>query len=332
MGRKIADFPLEELKKYRPDLTNKPADFDEFWRQEKEKMETVHPKVAVEWRKPVVPNLEVADLEFTSWDETPIKGILVKPEGAERGPVIFHFHGYTGRRGLMVDYLKWTSLGVTVVAFDVRGQGDSPDFARYPHASQVPGWMLHGILHKENYYYTNVYRDILLQLKWLRSGEAPVVPEKLGFAGGSQGGALALAAAALDGKPDFAMADYPFLAHFDRALNIALSGPYLEIVDYFKWNDPEYRNYDRILNTLGYIDCVHFCNSIECPTIMAIGLEDAVTPPSTVFAAYNHINSSDKSIHVYPQFTHEVNPFHEEKKLRFIVEQIENNHESESRN
>ncbi len=55
---------------------------------------------------------------------------------------------------------------------------------------------------------------------------------------------------------------------------------------------------------------------------MSIGLEDAVTPPSTVFAAFHHLASKQKRMEVYPQFEHEFNVFHEEKKLAFVVDMI----------
>lgn len=322
MGRHIGDFPLHQLKEYRPELIHKPNDFDQFWHQQKEAMKTIEPKVKVKWRDYPVPTVEVADLTIESWDDTPLTGLFIKPKSAKECPVMMSFHGYTGSRGLPIDYLKWTSLGVAVYAFDVRGQGDSPDFANYANGSRIPGWMLHSIQDPASYYYTNVYKDILLQLQWIKSPLAPMKPTKLGLAGASQGGGLALSAASLEENIDFVIADFPFMTHFDRALEVALSGPYMEIVNYFKLHDPEYKTYDQVMRTLGYIDSIHFCDSIICPTFMAIGLEDSTTPPSTAFAAFNHIRSSEKSIEVYPQFTHEPNPFHEEKKLSFINEHL----------
>ncbi|RDI40049.1 acetylxylan esterase [Falsibacillus pallidus] len=322
MGRHVGDFPLEELKGYRPELMNKPNDFDEFWKRKKEEINHLEPIVKMELRDFPHPGIEVYDVVFTSWDGTPLNGMLMKPVGAAKCPLIFHFHGYTGHRGFPLDYLKFTSLGAAVLAYDVRGQGNSPDYARYSNGSRVQGWMLDGIFEPENYYYTNVYCDILMQWKWLKSDAFPFKPTSIGLCGGSQGGGLALAAAGLVKCADFVIADYPFLAHFERAIDVALAGPYMEIVNFFKWHDPEYMKYDQVLKTLGYIDCVHFCEKVECPVMMSIGLEDAVTPPSTVFAAYNHVKSKGKSIDAYPQFTHEGNPFHDEKKLAFLLKHM----------
>ncbi|MET3697571.1 cephalosporin-C deacetylase [Bacillus oleivorans] len=323
MGRQVGDFSLEALWKYKPELSNKPADFETFWNEQKGRIEKLEiPCVSVDWRDYPTPEIEVADLWLESWDHTPLTGLLVKPKQIKEGPVILHFHGYTGSCGLAIDFLKWVTLGVSIIAFDVRGQGRSPDYGTYQKGSRIPGWMLRGIENPETYYYTNVYRDILYQLRWIRSDGAPIQPSKLGVMGSSQGGGLALSAAGLDGAVDFCISDWPFLAHFERAFEVALSGPYMEIVNYFKWNDPQYDTFKDVFKTLGYIDSMHFCGSIHCPTLMAIGLEDAVTPPSTIFAAYNHLGAGDKKIEVYPQFIHELNSFHDEKKLQFIKRQI----------
>lgn len=320
MSRQIGDYPLKQLKEYRPQLTYKPLDFQTFWDDQKKKISNHQPNVAVVWKDYVIPTMEVADLLFESWDGTPLKGWLIKPKGVEQCPVMLSIHGYTGSRGLPLDYLKWISMGIAVCAFDVRAQGSSPDFAKYNNGSRTLGWMLNGIHEPQNYYYTNIYKDLLLQLDWINSSESPVNPTKIGVLGSSQGGGLALALAGLDHRIELVISDYPFLANFERAIEVSLGGPYMEFVNYFKYTDPQYETYETIMNTLGYIDSVHFCESINCPTLMSIGLEDPVTPPSTVFAAYNHLGTSKKEIEVYPQYGHEVNPFHEEKKLKFVRE------------
>jgi len=318
MGRRIGDLSLEDLKIYQPGLSSKPDDFDEFWKKQLESIRNIRPAVDIHFKDYPVPSVEVADIEFVSWDGTILKGILVKPKNMDKCPVILSFHGYTGSCGLPIDFLKWTSMGIAVYAFDVRGQGASPDFARYSNGTRTPGWMLQGILNPDSYYYTNVYKDIWMQFNWITSGEAPVKHTKIALAGSSQGGGLALSLAGLVDGIDAVISDYPFLTQFERALKIAPAGPYLEIVNYFKVSDPQYKTYETVLRTLGYIDCVHFCGNIHVPVLMQIGLEDDVTPPSTVFAAYNHLSSEEKTIEVYPQYSHETNPFHEENKLAFI--------------
>jgi cephalosporin-C deacetylase len=321
MGRHVGDFPLSELKTYKPKLVSIPADFEQFWQEKKAEVSRSSIKVDIAWKQYCIASVEWAAVTLHSWDRTPLKGMLIRPKGMEEGPVLLHFHGYTGNKGLPVDFLKWVLLGITVISFDVRGQGDSPDFARYENGSRIPGWMLSGILDKEGYYYTNVYKDLMTQLLWIKN-DAPIRPTKIGVHGSSQGGGLALVAAALDEDVSFVVSDWPFITHFERALDVALSGPYMEIVQYFKLHDPQLQTYETVMNTLSYIDVLYFCPQINVPVFMAIGLEDPITPPSTVFAAFHHLNSKEKKLEIYPHFVHEVNPFHEEKKIEFIYQQF----------
>ena len=82
---------------------------------------------------------------------------------------------------------------------------------------------------------------------------------------------------------------------------------YREIYDYFRKFDPLHKNEEGIFNTLGYIDVVHLADRIRGETLFAISLCDDVTPPSTCFAAYNHINAK-KELFIYPDFSHEALP------------------------
>ncbi|WP_053367755.1 acetylxylan esterase [Bacillus sp. FJAT-27245] len=321
MGRHVGDFSLEQLRLYKPELVNKPADFDLFWAGEKERVKRSGFRVDVKWVDYPLPLVEVADLTLHSWDGTPLKGILVRPKHIEEGPVLLQFHGYTGSRGLPSECLKWVLQGITVIAFDVRGQGDSPDYANYPNGSRITGWMTLGIFEKETYYYTNVYRDLIAQMEWIQAS-APVKPTVFGINGASQGGGLALAAAGLEENVQFVACDWPFLTHFERALDVSLSGPYMEIVNFLKLHNPENNLKADILKTLAYVDALHFCPAIHVPVLMGIGFEDSTTPPSSAYSAFNHIQSKNKTIIPYPQYTHESNPFHEEKKIAFIYEQV----------
>ena len=55
---------------------------------------------------------------------------------------------------------------------------------------------------------------------------------------------------------------------------------------------------------LGYVDVQHLAPRIRAETLLTTGLMDTVTPPSTVFAAYNKI-AAPKRMLVYPDFGHE---------------------------
>ena len=50
---------------------------------------------------------------------------------------------------------------------------------------------------------------------------------------------------------------------------------------------------------------------------MSVGLEDTICPPSTCFAAYNHINAK-KEIRIYPDYGHGGFSEQEEERLVFL--------------
>lgn len=315
MLRQVGDLSLEEMRTYKPALT-KQTDFASFWEEMKghipEKVEA-----NIKWIPYPVKQVNLADVTIISWDGTPLRAWLIVPKDVpEKMPALLHFHGYTDSRGYVNQYLKWALQGIAVISFEVRGQGFSPDFARYPNGTQIQGWMTLGLEEKEKYYYANVYKDVLACVKWAFSLKN-LDTTRVGSFGESQGGALALVAASWEKRIRMVMSDYPFLSHFERSLKIA-SSPYTEILAYFKFKDYEMANYDLILKNLSYFDVMNFAPDVTCPALLCSGLEDNVTPPSTVFAVYNHLASHQKTIKVYPEFGHELIAPQEEERMHFV--------------
>ena len=141
--------------------------------------------------------------------------------------------------------------------------------------------------------------------------------QRIALTGGSQGGGITIAAAALDGKVAFALPDVPFLCHFQRAVGLTSAFPYQEIVAYLHTHrDAE----DQVFNTLAYFDGIHFARRFKAESLWSTALMDEICPPSTVFAAYNAAPES-KAIHVYRFNGHEGGDArHTVRKLHFLRE------------
>ena len=76
---------------------------------------------------------------------------------------------------------------------------------------------------------------------------------------------------------------------------------------------------ERVFQTLSYFDGLNFAARAKAPALFSVGLMDQITPPSTVFAAYNHY-AGPKSIEVYPFNGHENGEsIHVERKLRRLA-------------
>jgi cephalosporin-C deacetylase len=168
-------------------------------------------------------------------------------------------------------------------------------------------------------YYTRLFVDAARAVAAARRhplvGSLPLV-----VTGGSQGGALTLAAAqlsALAGEPvTAALPDVPFLAHFARAVRITATSPYDEIIKFCRAYPHET---ERVFHNLSYVDVVNHARRIDVPGLFSVGLVDDITPPSTVYAAYNHYAGA-KQLKVYPFNGHEGGgPFHAIAKLEYLT-------------
>jgi len=230
------------------------------------------------------------------------------------------YHGYSGSKSPIYDYLGWAAQGYAVLAVDCRGQnGDSQDTTPYP-SGNYKGWMTQGILDPKTYYYRGAFVDSVRALDFL-AARPEVDADRIGITGISQGGALTLAVASLDSRPKVALADVPYLCHYRRAVEITDAHPYQELVEYCRAH-PGVET--QAFRTLSYFDNMNLTPRIGCPTFVTVGLLDMICPPSTIFAAYNNIPSRSasgatitKDIRVYPFGVHNVYGDGWEEKLRW---------------
>jgi len=308
------DMPLERLREYRTQ-TAEPHGLDEWWAR---RLQRAHAQAESATFTPHEPDVyrpfQVFDVEFSGSGGDRIRAWYVKP-ASEASKIVVKFIGYGGGRGAPAEHMLLPALGYAVLVMDSRGQGGrwtygaTGDGAAGPENSQV---MSRGITTPEDYYYTRLFIDaaravdVALEL----SGGAPVA-----VSGASQGGGLALAAAALHrDKVAVCHADVPFLCDIQRAITLAPHAPYTEIPEFLAEN---VALIDLALNTLRYVDCALLARRITATCLLSAGLMDDTCPPSTVFAAYNEIGA-DKDIAVYPYSGHSVPRAHAEWQLRHL--------------
>src|SRR6516165_5037354 len=323
------DMPLERLRAYRTE-TAEPDGLDDWWAK---RLELARAQAWPATFTPHEPALyrpyQVHDVEFSGAGGDPIRAWYLKPSGARTPPVVVKFIGYGGGRGAPAEHLLLPALGYAVLVMDSRGQGGrwtygvTGDGAGGPENSQV---MTRGITTPEDYYYTRMFTDAALAVDAaLELAGAPGAPRApgpgagLAVSGASQGGGLALAAAALHGgEIAVCHADVPFLCDIQRAITLAPHAPYTEIPEFLAEN---VALVDVALDTLRYVDCVLLARRITEASLLSVGLMDDICPPSTVFAAYNEITAA-KDIAVYPYSGHRVPRAHAERQLRHLKEHL----------
>ena len=213
------------------------------------------------------------------------------------------YHGYSMRAGRPLDMLPIAAMGICVLSMDTRGQnGQSEDASSSPQG-HFHGWMTKGIRSPQEYYFRYVYADAVRALEVLAASFDEVDTKRIAITGGSQGGGMTLAAAALSPAPRFlALPDIPFLCDFPRGIEIAPAGPYPEIPGFLKVF-PNLQ--EQVMRTLSYCDNLNLAPWIKCKTIISNCLCDDICPPSTIFAVFNHI-TAEKQMEIYPYHKHDI--------------------------
>lgn len=318
------DLPLDQLQAYLPSR-DEPADFDLFWANTlaEARAHPLDPRFAP--FDAGLTTLEVFDVTYNGYGGQPIKGWLLLP--AQRSgplPCIVEYIGYGGGRGFALNWLLWASAGYAHLVMDTRGQGsswqqgDTPDHEPAGSNPQYPGFMTRGVLDPATYYYRRVFTDAVRAVEAARAHPA-VDASRVAVTGGSQGGGISLAAAALDPTLAAIATDVPFLCHYRRAATLIDTAPYVEIARYCQTHREKV---ETVFRTLAYFDGVNFAARATAPALFSVGLMDNICPPSTVYAAYNHY-AGPKQINVWEFNNHEGGAGYQVgEKMKFFREQL----------
>jgi len=313
-------MPLAQLQDY-SGRNPRPADFDAYWDSALAEMHALDPKVDLVPHQLNAPFAECFHLYFTGVGGSRVHAKYLRPKYSPGPhPAIVTFHGYTGDSGDWSDKLNYVGQGYSVASLDCRGQGGLSENLESVRGNTFKGHIIRGLNDSADKLY---YRQVFLDTAQL-AGIVMAMPEvdagRVGATGGSQGGGLTLACAALEPRIKRAAAVFPFLCDYQRVWEMDLaSGAYEELKTFFKQFDPLHEHETDIFTRLGYIDNQHLASRIRAEVLMPVGLMDTVCPPSTQFAAYNKITSK-KNLLIYPDFGHEGLPGASDRIFDFLAD------------
>lgn len=304
---------IEDLEKLLPSLTAQ-ADLDEYWeRTLKEYSSKPLNATRTEIQTPLA-HMEAYKVTYEGFDDTPICGWYILPRSrSETIPCVVLYHGYTGSRGFPEDYAAYILMGIAVFSIDIRGQGGETGNRLDQTYGMTKGWITQGILDRDTCYYKAITIDALKALDWA-SLQPEVDSSRICASGASQGGGLAMIAAALSDKPAIAVAHIPNMCQMDFGILNSTSS--LSEAAVFIERFPEHL--DTVLETLSYYDNMNLAHRIRIPILVTVGLKDPVTMPETIYAAYNRVES-DKVIIPYPFSGHTVTGDQNRTALEFIA-------------
>lgn len=317
----LIDKPLPELHKYQG-LNPRPADFDAYWDKALRELDATDPKPELVPSTAITPrHSEAFDLWFTGVGGARVYAKYVRPKRRDgKCPAVLQFHGYSGNGGDFVNRLGYAGEGFCIAALDVRGQGGRSEDAGGVKGTTRAGHIIRGLDDPDpaKLLFRQVFLDTAQLARVVMSFDE-VDAARVGAMGGSQGGALTLACAALEPRIKRAAPVYPFLCDYRRVWEMdQAKAAYDELTYYFRMFDPRHEREDEVFTKLGYIDCQHLAPRIKAEVLMYTGLMDPICPPSTQFAAYNKITSK-KDVVIYPDYGHEALPGEADRTFNFML-------------
>jgi cephalosporin-C deacetylase len=317
----LIDKPLPELYAYQG-LNPRPADFDAYWDAALREMHALDPQVELRPARELTPRtVECFDLYFTGVGGARVHAKYLRPaQAAGPHPAVVIFHGYSGNSGDWIDKVAYASQSFCVAALDCRGQGGFSEDNGAVRGTTQNGHIIRGLDDPDPR--KLLFRQIFLdtaQLARIVMARPEVDPARVGAFGGSQGGALTLACAALEPRIKRAAPVFPFLCDYRRVWEMDLAkDAYAELRNYFRLFDPRHEREEAVFTKLGYIDCQHLAPRIRGNILFFTGLMDTICPPSSQFAAYNKI-TAPKDIFLYPDFGHENLPGSGDRTFQFML-------------
>lgn len=271
---------------------DKQPDFDAFWEQTLAELAAVAPDYKFTLLEDHSNDVRKSyRVDMKSFGGEQVSGLLLLPTAEGKYPAVISYMGY----------------GSDVWYADPSSNPDRIEFMlciRNQAFNRVPGekddWCTRGLGDEYAYYYRGAFADAVRAIDFVCSLPQTDTERVVAY-GESQGGALTLVAASLD----------------HRLKAIAPSAPFLnDYKDYFVLADWPGNWYiqaakergisdEDLYRCLSYFDVKNFTDRIQCPVLMAIGLQDTVCPPHTNFAGYNQIKT-EKSWICYPAAGHNV--------------------------
>lgn len=266
-------------KRLKPTLS-RPRDFQAFWDKTLRELDAVRPDVV---RAPLESgedgDLILESVKFASLGGATIHGYHLRPRELRCRPIVVHCHGYGSVSNVQWD---WARNGFEVLGFDVRGFGRSRD--ALPNLSRW-GFVLTGIASPETCALRGAVCDFIRAAK-VAAALAGAEVSRMVLYGRSFGGGLALMAEAVRPVADLLVAGVPTLGWAEGRHFFVKQGSGREVNDYL---DARPDQAEDVMLVLRYFDAANLAGMVRCPTLIGVGLEDAVVPANTVYAVANHL-------------------------------------------
>ena len=322
-GVATAAFEPEKIKPF----TQEPEDFEAFWRRQLDALA----KVPVEPMLTLMPEactdtVNVYHVSFRTlgvswmWMPSRIYGILCEPKTPGKYPAVLKVPGagvrpYGGDKGMAAEGVITLEIGIHGIPVNM-----PESVYNSLYAGPLAGYWTFNADDPELYYYRRVYLGCVRANDFIATREN-WDGKNLIVTGASQGGQLTIVTAALDSRVSGLAATHPAGCDFEAELHGRAGGwPHPFQPDY-KTRKPSANAIPAKIETLRYYDVVNFAKRIKVPGYYTWGYNDEVTPPTSVYAAYNVIRAP-KRLGLTLEMGHSYNQEQGEATAAWIREQV----------
>jgi cephalosporin-C deacetylase-like acetyl esterase len=276
-----------------------------------------------------VEEVESGKISFAGPDGGRVYAWLAKPKGPGPFPAMLVLPGAGfAARSRPLEHARHGYL-----AIDIQVHGQDVDLPKY---EPIPGYNADFQFDppEANYFY-NVHLRVVQAVNYL-AARPDVDAKRIVAVGGSQGGRLSIVIAGLDQRIAAAVPcianspNYPHLHWVARCNGLdkpwdKASDPKLK--DRVKVNGMELIGAPPAVTDvdgrcIAYFDPMNYAPDIRCPILFNAGLTDPVSPPFSIWAVYNRLASTDKTIVPIPGFAHDWSAQFDRQAWRWLDERL----------
>lgn len=290
------------------------ADFADFWNTAKTELAAIPIDAKLTLKEELstgARNIYFVEMQsIGNGDGKPvtIRGYYAVPKAEGTYPVVITQNGYDSG-GLSDIYIPQTDGNPEWIELNISNRGQlvnnrdpyKDENAFYGEDYQPNEWFAYNFGDKDTYYYRGAYMDVVRSIDFVCSQDK-VQKENIFMTGGSQGGAFAIAGAALgDGRLNAIAPSIQFMGDFPDYFQVGSwpASTARAMQQKLSMSDEEMYKF------LSYFDTKNLATLVTCPVTSAMGLQDPVCPPHTNFAPYNNFKSEEKHYVVNPECQHE---------------------------
>ncbi len=293
-----------------------PKDFKEFWDAQTAGLSRVPLAPMVTPVDQPNAGIELYEVSFANIDGRRSHGYLAKPKGATSLPIMIsqpgmgvHPNGLKESRWVIAN-AALGFLALDMSAHDMPLERTAEDEAKW---KKYMGYPYIGSDDRMTYYYRQVFTGMIRGIDYMTS--RPDWNHKAIISvGASQGGGLALIAAALDSRVTAVVSIVPALGEHTGPLYGRPDAAPSNLIMGRDKKTPD----PKIIAATAYYDTVNFARFVKVPVLMSGGLIDPACPPTTVCSIYNSL-SCPKQLDLAPLIGHNQGPRLAELRNAFLV-------------